>query len=155
MTQDELKTILTYNPDTGVFNWIGKPCRRIKANAVAGAPNRSGYTLIGHKGKLHYAHRLAFLFMTGQIPKIVDHINGDPTDNRWCNLREANQSQNNANSKRKGWYLSNQNLNKPYMAQIKVGRKRKHIGCYATQEEAEVAYQKAHAEIFGEFSPWS
>ena len=89
MKHSEMKRILSYNSGTGYFVWkrpyIGK--RR----GVAGNKGKDGYVRIGVDKKLYLAHRLAFLYMTGNLPdKKVIHKNGDRSDNRWENLQIVN-----------------------------------------------------------------
>lgn len=99
MNQEELKSLLTYDPITGDFIWLVKPATWIVVGSKAGHVAANGYIQIRLKGKLYYAHRLAFLYMTGMFPLMqVDHINGDTSDTRWHNLREVTSTQNNRNS---------------------------------------------------------
>ena len=98
MTQEYLKTILRYNPSTGIFKWR-KPGHGRPKNKIAGCKNNNGYIFITHNGKKYQAHRLAFLYMDGYFPEnFVDHINRNPCDNRWDNLREVSAQCNAQNS---------------------------------------------------------
>src|SRR5437879_5605760 len=98
LTAERLKELLTYDPETGEFRWKVAPNGRVRVGDIAGCVSSRGYILIGIDGALYRAHRLAFLFMTGAFPEPqVDHSNRDKADNRWLKLREANNSQNNAN----------------------------------------------------------
>lgn len=99
MTQKELKSILHYDPSTGVFTWKIKPSNHVKIDDVAGNKNKHhGYTQIGFKYILYQAHRLAFLYMTDDWPADqVDHINHNRSDNRWMNLRNATKRINGMN----------------------------------------------------------
>lgn len=101
ITQDRLKELLHYDPETGVF--IRKSARgRALKGSRAGSSDDRGYTQVTLDRELHYAHRLAFLYMLGALPpNDVDHINGDKSDNRWGNLRPATRSQNLANTRRR------------------------------------------------------
>lgn len=153
LTQCELKEVLDYNPDTGVFTWI-------KRNGnVAGSKNKGGYICITVKLKKYQAHRLAYLYMTGNFPEnFIDHINHIPYDNRWSNLRAATNSQNQANAKKpinnksgyKGVCWSK--TNKRWCAVIVYMKKKMHLGYYTTPQEASEAYKKKSIELNGEFS---
>ena len=157
LTKSELKRVLYYNPDTGVFLAKVQTSRR-QIGDVAGSLKQSGYRVISVNGHSHYAHRLAFLYMTGEFPpKEVDHINGDKGDNRWCNLRLANHAENIRNSGvrpnnklgLKGVYRS---LNGRYRARIKTNGKTTHLGYFDTPEEAHEAYKEAAQELHGDFA---
>jgi hypothetical protein len=157
LTVERLRELLIYEPDTGLFT------RRItvsnarggRAGEVAGSINGAGYVYVIVDGSKHLAHRLAWLYMTGEWPTTgVDHRDHDEVNNRWNNLRLANQSMNNGNasvhadnpSGAKGVSHS-QRLDKPWKARIH----NRHLGHFATIEEAKAAYDKAAREIFGEF----
>lgn len=82
---------LEYDPETGIFIW--KNGRR--ASGVAGCFHRHGYIQIWIDGTAYLAHRLAFLIVFGRWPEHgIDHVNGDPSDNRMLNLCEATHSEN-------------------------------------------------------------
>src|ERR1043166_1081563 len=91
LTAERLRELLDYEPATGLFKWRTKRAQMNQGD-VAGYINKHlGYVIIVVDTELYYAHRLAFLHVTGKWPKInVDHINNNRTDNRWENLREAN-----------------------------------------------------------------
>ncbi|QIN99207.1 homing endonuclease [Salmonella phage smaug] len=98
ITQERLKELLEYNPETGQFT--NKILRgRLKVGAFAGTLRSDGYIQIRLDKKAYYAQQLAFLFMTGIIPEEVDHINRIRSDNRWVNLRESNRQENSRNRK--------------------------------------------------------
>lgn len=162
LTAERLRELLDYDPATGEFRWRkcdGKP-------SVVGKPagwieNGRGkqYLRIMVDGKSYLAQRLAVLYVTGRMPtKSIDHKDTDSLNNRFENLREATQSQNSANrgptvrckSGYKGvfWYKKT----KKWVAYIRYDYKLKNLGYYKTPEEAAAAYEKAAAEIFGEFA---
>src|SRR5260221_8009897 len=97
MSLDRLRTIIDYNPMTGMF------CRKItRGNQIAGSEvgcMHLGYRRISIDRKHYEAHRLAWFMTYGRWPeKQIDHINGNRSDNRIANLREANKAQNNRNN---------------------------------------------------------
>lgn len=76
LDQNRLKEILHYDPESGVFTWIMPTSNRVKAGDVCDTVGPIGYIVIGVLGKRRYAHRLAWLYMTGEWPSDqVDHIN--------------------------------------------------------------------------------
>jgi hypothetical protein len=154
-THERLKELADYDPETGVFTWrASRP--RARKGAIAGTKRPDGYWAIAIDCKLCYAHRLAWLYMTGKWPTAdIDHINGNKSDNRIANLRQATRSQNKANtppprhntSGLKGVSLEGRR----WKAQIERDGKKCHLGLFDTPEEAYAAYCKAAREHFGEF----
>ena len=147
LTQDRLKELLAYDPETGVFQWK-RTKGRMKAGQLAGATDTYGYHVIRVDGVLYKAHRLAWLHTHGNWPaKVVDHINRRPGDNRLCNLREATQSENMHNANRKSEsgvpgvrWSSERNR---WVAQIRVGYRNHVIGSFLSKDEAIAARQRA------------
>jgi hypothetical protein len=94
---EKFKEIYSYNPTTGLFTRIrdgGRADRRV-GQIVGSLDTSVGYIRIGISGKVCLAHRLAWYYTYGYYPtKFIDHINRDKTDNRICNLREVNYSDN-------------------------------------------------------------
>lgn len=117
------------------------------------ASNGSPRTTIN--GKPVRLHRLILPALA-----VIDHINGNPLDNRKCNLREATVSQNSMNrgkashntSGYKGVFLRKELKNKKYQAYITANHLRKTIGYYKTAEEAALAYNTEAIRIHGEFA---
>ena len=153
-----LKQVLSYDPETGYLVWIKKPCKNKMIGEFAGHKSKNGYLQIGFNNKLHYGHRIAWaLFYNEQPPKMIDHINGDRTDNRICNLREASNAENVRNkiktSRNSTGYkgVSYHVKNKKYVASIGFNMKSIYIGSFNTAEEAHAAYCKKATELHGEF----
>ncbi|MBT0780853.1 HNH endonuclease signature motif containing protein [Paracoccus sp. pheM1] len=152
-----MKELLAYDPATGSFHWRVNLRGPVKAGDVAGVSNPRGYRVIHISGKNYLAHRLAFLYMTGSFPpNMADHINGDPSDNRWSNLRPATGSQNNANARaRSGSRLGVKGVYKRgsrYVSQICHNGDHKYLGTFDTISDAKAAYDKAANYAFGVFA---
>lgn len=99
ITPEKIKEALSYDPETGIFTWVGS--KRIGWNGKpAGSPHPRGYIHIKINDNSYKAHRLAWFFVYGEWPtNHIDHINGITGDNRIANLREATRSENLANRK--------------------------------------------------------
>ena len=149
ITADELKAYLHYNPDTGVFT-ARKACGRRPVGRVLGSKTRHGYVQVSVGSRSYTAQRLAWLYTHGKWPDgVVDHINRARDDNRICNLRCVNYSQNALNTE----YTTSKAKTRgvtyapPWKATIQVNGKRKDLGRFHTLEEA-VAARKAAEEKY-------
>ena len=158
-TRARLFQRLLYDPETGLFTWkVNVKGGRAQIGKVAGGINAYGYIQIRFEGRHHRAHRLAWLYMTGRWPRnLLDHIDGDRQNNRFCNLREANNSQNNWNSVRPRHNTSgfkgvswSKTVGK-WSSSIKVGGTQRHLGYFDTPENAHAAYAAAASEMHGEY----
>ena len=99
ITQKQLKEWIEYNPKTGDFKAIKNSRNNTRrAGDLCGSCNPRGYLEITVLSRGYFAHRLAFLYMTGSLPNgDVDHINHIKNDNRWANLRDVRHSSNQKN----------------------------------------------------------
>lgn len=149
LTADRLREVLQYDPESGFFTWTLNVSSTGRKGGVAGCTNAAGYVLIRIDKKLHLAHRLAFLYVTGQFPlALVDHRDMVKSNNRWTNLRLASKGQNaqnkiaaQSNNRRTGLlgvYWSGQR--KEWGAKLVVNRKQLFGGFHATPEMAHQAY---------------
>lgn len=141
LTQNELKEILDYNPETGEFIWKIRK-QKIKHGSIAGTINAYGYRQIAINGRIYRAHRLAWLYVYGYLPtKLIDHKNRNRSDNKIANLREANKSENAQNTNARGYYF-----HKPsgkFLAQIRINGKQINLGLFVTEDEARATYESA------------
>lgn len=139
ITQGRLKDYLSYNPETGLFK------RLTSKHSVAVITHAKGYLYIKIGSKSYFQHRLAFLYMTGLMPSQVDHINHNRSDNRWENLRSADQL---VNMKNKSKYKNNSSgftgvrWNEDrckWQAAIARDGKNKHLGLFENLSDAVLA----------------
>lgn len=160
LTAEYVKSILSYDPETGIFRWKVDRGSKIKAGSIAGSVpgNPNPYVNIKIDWVLYKAHRLAWLIMRGYMPESIDHIDGDGANNRWCNLRECTMTQNKGNSRiyknntsgSKGVHYS-PGRRKPWRVSVQRERKRKWLSFF-TKEEADSAYLALAKELFGDFA---
>jgi hypothetical protein len=160
VSQERLKSLLSYSSDTGLFTWLVNK-GKARVGDIAGKVNpKDGYLYIGIDNKHYPAHRLAILYTKGYFPpQETDHINGIRLDNRCLNLREVTPSQNQHN---KPMYSNNTTgfkgvvyikANKNYTVQIQVkGQKRIRITGFKTPEEASEKYQELVKQLHGRYS---
>jgi len=150
-TQAEIRELLSYNPWTGEFYRLSP--KTYKSNPRISNSAGAGYLYAIIKDKHYYLHRLAFLWMEGIVPDFVDHIDGNPKNNAWRNLRSCSLSENMGNSRKQknnvcGFKGVSKNTKNTYCAQL-AG---KYIGNFSSPEEAYDAYCKAAIERWGEYA---
>jgi hypothetical protein len=150
ITQELVKEKLTYDEKTGVFMFINPKKKSLVGRSAGRRHKTRGYREIYIGGKHHYAHRLAWIYMTGEIPNgHIDHISHNKDDNSLDNLRLLTCSQNGMHRKT---YQKNNKLKtlgvsmsgNNYCARINKDGKCTNLGTYKTIEEASDAYQAAH-----------
>lgn len=151
LTQERLRALLDYDPETGRFTWRTRR-GNVAAGSVAGSPHGGGYIVIGVDGRLHLAHRLAWFWMTGAWPiDQIDHVNGLKADNAFANLREATTAENHQNmpvrvdNKSGATGVRYCAASRRWIAQICVRYRKKTIGSFRTKEEAVQARREAKA----------
>jgi hypothetical protein len=153
LTQIELKTVLSYDPSSGVFRWRNKICKRVVPGTVAGWKSDKGYIKITLHGVDYFAHRLAWLYMTGAWPNdVVDHRDGQRDNNRWTNLRDTTHQENMQNRTR-CWNQTGlmgafkRTGRAGFFSVIKRNGAAIYLGNFPTAEQAHEAYLKAKAAI--------
>lgn len=151
LTPEMVRGALDYNPETGAFRWKISPANNMAPGCVAGTIRRDGYVRIRVFHQMYQGHRLAWFFIHGVWPSnLIDHIDGNPSNNSLSNLREATAFQNQHNRRAKGYSYSSRD--KKFAAQLLVNGKLMRLGRFDTAEEARAAYLEAHAIHTGEFS---
>jgi len=151
-----IKNDLLYNATSGIITW-GVKRRGVSFGEEAGTLEKSGYKKIMIERKYYLAHRIAWLLHYGEWPNgIIDHIDGNPSNNKICNLRISTSSLNAANKKRP---LTNNSgfkgvswckTHEKWYASIKVKGRSKNLGYYKNAETAFAAYIKAAYSHFGD-----
>jgi hypothetical protein len=163
ITQARLREVLDYCPKTGLFTWRERCDAARKWNSrfagkTAGYAQPGRYIQIRFDGGIYYAHRLAFLWMEGWMPRQVDHENLDKADNRWSNLRAADASKNSSNRSLRGDNTSgykgvcwHRKAGK-WTAMIQLNGRSIYLGLHESLEDAAAAYKTAAEHYFGEFA---
>jgi len=160
ITQEQLKELLHYNPDTGVFTWKKVVIKnQVKVGDIAGCKDSdTGYIKISIRGEKYKAHRLAFLYMTGEWPKKhIDHKNHTRHDNSWLNIRAVSRLENSRN--RRLSYTNKSGVSgvtwnkrkKLWLARISVEGDR--IYLKMSKDKFEVICARKAAEIKYDFHP--
>ena len=157
LTIQRLKELYHYDPELGIFTRLKKTSNRGSLGVVSGHTRKDGYQMLRIDGNLYFVHRLAWFYITETWPKEIDHIDGNPSNNVWTNLREASSSQNKINRKTgkksrdipKGvcWHKG---ANK-WMAQVSQGKHKMYLGLFDTIDEALQEYEIASKELHGQY----
>lgn len=152
LTATRLRELLHYDSQTGVFTRLVRTSNRAPIGPVLLEPRGTGYLLICVDSEQYMAHRLAILYVQGEIPSLsearVDHINGVRSDNRYENLRLVSAKTNSQNMRKphrdnKSGFLGVARNHKKWSAYIRLDGKNKNVGSYDTPEEAHQAYLNA------------
>ena len=154
-----VKELVRYDATTGKLFWIQPVARRVKAGDEAGSKDRHGVRVKIDKAK-YLAHRIIWLLVTKQDPgnDLVDHIDGNPHNNKFTNLRLASRHQNSCNRKKhsnntsglKG--VSWHKAIKKWQACINTENKRIFLGYFDSKEKAYAAYCDAAQKLHKDFA---
>lgn len=154
----DISRILRYDAREGGLFWRVRTSSRAAAGSEAGCKRRDGYVVIGIRGRMYLAHRLAWLLHYGAWPpEEVDHKDGNPNNNAIGNLRLASHSENGCNKKMQPnntsgvtgvtWHARD----KKWQAQIKRNGRMLYLGHFAKLADAVHARQLAEMQLFGSF----
>lgn len=160
---DFLRKNYIYDPETGALIRLSFNKKKNKIiHHFSGSLKKNGYIItcikIGNRKPMFLNHRLAWAYHYGEFPDgMIDHINGNPSDNRISNLRICTDQENRRNMKmRKGNLAGAKGVHKTpcnkYCSQIKINYKSIFLGNFSSVDEAAHAYNKAAIKYFGEFS---
>lgn len=155
MTADELRGVLRYCHDSGVFTWRVAVSTCVRAGAVAGAMDDAGYVVIRYHGKSYKAHRLAWLYVHGVWPEgVIDHRNRVKSDNRIDNRRDVdavvnanNVERANAGSRSGLRGVSWFSQYGTWRANVQVAGHRRFLGDFDCKHAARAAYVAAKTEM--------
>lgn len=170
-TPEQLRELLTYDPETGKLFWKERPIGLFASRRAFSAWNKrfAGQEAMscvdeGYKTGCLFnsrvrAHRIAWALYFGSWPKDqIDHINGDRSDNRICNLRESSNAENQWNTSVRSYSSSGlkgigrKGDSGRWMARISVNGERKYLGTFTTPEDAHRAFCEAAHKYHGEFA---
>lgn len=142
---NQFRDYLNYEKETGIFTWIKKISKHSRGviGSSAGSTRKDGYARVRFNKKDYLAHRLAWFFYYEKWPsKDLDHKNGNRSDNRIENLREATSRENASNRTvhRNGKLLGATKINKKWQSNIQIFKKLIHLGRFHTEQEASNQY---------------
>jgi hypothetical protein len=155
ITQALLKNHFEYK--NGNLIWLKPTSFRKTVNSVAGTINKK-CVVICIFGKNYNAHRLIYMYHFGFMPKVIDHIDGNPFNNHIENLRKATMQQNSQNSKLK---ITNQSgyknvswsePRKKWRVRLMIGGSEFNFGAFEDVELADLVAQEARNKYFGNYA---
>lgn len=155
---DYLRSVINYNPETGVITWLKTVSPRAPAGTSPTGRDRDGYLIMTLNGKYLRQHRVAWFYMTGSWPaNKMDHRNGIRDDNRFCNLRECDEQDNNRNrglSRNNTSGVSGVHFQQgKWMVRIRLNKHvRRFFGYFDDLELAELVANEARDKYHGDFS---
>lgn len=152
ITQEQLKCSFHYDEDTGLFTRTRGGIMGHSSDAPVGWTERTGYKRMVINGKRYYQHHLAWLYVYGVKPDLIDHIDGNPSNNAINNLRPASHAENMQNISRvnKASPLRGATFDKRrgvWRAQIGINGRNVFIGDFKTATEAHLAYKEAKSKL--------
>jgi len=155
VTQEMVRKAFRYDRDTGVLFWA-ESRGPVKAGCVAGNRMPEGHLQVGFNGASYLVHRIIWLYVYGEWPRhFIDHVDGNPQNNRIGNLRDVVRSINQQNQRKArrdnnstgllgAYYLKRTGR---YFSSIGLAGKHIHLGYFATADEAHAAYVAAKRKI--------
>jgi hypothetical protein len=156
LTQEYLKSILFYDPETGVFLWLVPPKYHPKLKGQPAGCKSTGYLMIRIDGQKYKAHRLAWLYVYGRWPDgDLDHEDTDTFNNVFENIRPCSVAQNIANRRRDAGKSLPKGVRPMWNGfQARIGFENRSItlGTFPTVDQAAQAYFAKAKELYGDFA---
>jgi hypothetical protein len=156
ITYDALHELFRY--ENGKLYWKIKPNRNIRLDSEVGTINSNGYVIVTINGKKHQAHRIIWEMHGREPAPMIDHVNGNTADNRIENLRAADNSKNQMNSKLRADNSSGVkgvswcSTYKRWVGQVWENGYCHKIGRFENKDECAAAVVAARQVIHGEFA---
>ncbi len=156
MNYEEAHRIFSYDPKTGLLKWRVRTSIRVVVGQVAGTPTEDGRRYVGYLGKRYLTSRVVWLMNTGAWPRAqLDHINRNPSDDRFENLRAATHTENCWNATVRNDSTTGikgiMKCRDKFQARIQFNKKKIHLGTFDSAEAASAVYQEAARKFHGEF----
>lgn len=167
LTAETVRRLLRYEASTGRLFWLHRPRELCVSEQYYNAWNTrnadkeafttcggSGYHTGAIFGKRYQAHRVVWALMTGAWPiALIDHINGDRSDNRFENLQVVSEAENARNQRRRsdntsgitGVFFNTQK--RKWQAQITLNGRNHRLGFFANIDEAALARKAASIRL--------
>ena len=148
LTAARLRALLSYDCESGSFRWL-RPRGKAASKPTAGSSDSGGYIKIGIAGHDYRAHRLAWLYVSGEWPKgQLDHMDGNPSNNAIANLRDVPQHVNQQNQRRPHadnahGFMGVSRRKNCWLARINSNGVHHYLGVFRTAEAAHAAYLTA------------
>ncbi|WPM80987.1 HNH endonuclease signature motif containing protein [Brucella pseudintermedia] len=163
--RDELRRLFEFDADQGLLFWRYRQDRspqwngRFAGKVVGGPSHQHGYwvTCMTGLGPV-LVHRVIWKWMFDTDPEFIDHRDGNPSNNRLCNLREASRKDNMRNKKPHRGKLLPKGVSfvtgrtDLFRATIYSNKKSVHLGCFDSADDAHAAYVNAAKKTFGQFA---
>lgn len=165
--QEYLRECFDYDPQTGITVWRARPIHHFQnesyqkrfltrcAGKQCGALSDEGRRYVSLCGVRYPLTRVLWKLMTGEEPETVDHINGDPADDRFKNLRAATHIQNCFNRlgpKTRKLPKGVRFCKNGWESAIDAYGVTHYLGRFKSQKDAEAAYKEAAERLHGEFA---
>lgn len=155
MPLDQQELLSTFKYSEGVLIRL-RSIRGRQSGTLAGSRAKNGYYYVSFNKVKYLMHRLIWFYHHGYFPATVDHINGDPGDNKIENLRAASRHQNMRNTKMRtnnsSGYRGVSKVGKRWHVCITYGGGTVHLGNYDTPEEAARVYDREALTHHREFA---